>query len=57
MVVTPWRFDDEARRVAAQQHVELIDGPSLWAEVEPLIGFFVNTLALRVRLDDDLLRK
>ncbi len=38
IVVTPGRFDDEARRVAAQQRVELIDGASLWPEVEPLMG-------------------
>ncbi len=37
MVVTPGRFDDEARRVAAHQHVELIDGASLWPEVEPFL--------------------
>ena len=29
IVVSPGRFDDEARRVAAQQHVELIDGDTL----------------------------
>ena len=38
MVVTPGRFDDEARRVAGVQRVELIDGASLWPEVEPFIG-------------------
>ncbi len=37
MVVTPGRFDDEARRVAAHQHVELIDGASLWPEVRPFV--------------------
>ena len=37
LVVTPGRFDDEARRVAALQHVELIDGASLWPEVEPFL--------------------
>lgn len=37
MVVTPGRFDDEARRVAGQQHVELVDGASLWPEVEPFV--------------------
>lgn len=38
IVVTPGRFDDEARRVAGRQHVELIDGATLWPEVKPLIG-------------------
>lgn len=38
MVVTPGRFDDEARRVAAKQHVELVDGANLWPEVEPFLG-------------------
>lgn len=38
MVVTPGRFEDEARRVAGQQHVELVDGASLWPEVEPFVG-------------------
>lgn len=38
MVVTPGRFDDEARRVAGQQRVELIDGATLWPEVEPFVG-------------------
>lgn len=38
IVVSPGRFDDEARRVAAQQHVELIDGATLWPEVKPFIG-------------------
>ena len=38
IVVTPGRFDDEARRVAGQQHVELIDGATLWPEVKPFIG-------------------
>lgn len=38
MVVTPGRFDDEARRVAGQQHVELVDGATLWPEVEPFVG-------------------
>lgn len=37
IVVTPGRFDDEARRVAAQQHVELIDGATLWPEVKPFL--------------------
>lgn len=37
IVVSPGRFDDEARRVAAQQHVELIDGATLWPEVKPFI--------------------
>lgn len=38
IVVTPGRFDGEARRVAGQQRVELIDGASLWPEVEPFVG-------------------
>lgn len=38
IVVSPGRFDDEARRVAGQQHVELIDGATLWPEVKPFIG-------------------
>lgn len=38
IVVSPGRFDDEARRVAGQQHVELIDGATLWPEVKPYIG-------------------
>lgn len=38
IVVTPGRFDDEARRVAKHQHVELIDGATLWPEVKPFIG-------------------
>jgi hypothetical protein len=38
IVVSPGRFDDEARRVARQQHVELIDGATLWPEVKPFIG-------------------
>ena len=37
IVVTPGRFDDEARRVAGQQHVELIDGATLWPQVKPFI--------------------
>ena len=45
MVVTPGRFDDEARRVAAHQHVELIDGSSLWPEVEPFLEQGVMDLA------------
>ena len=38
IVVSPGRFDDEARRVAGQQHVELIDGATLWPEVKPFVG-------------------
>lgn len=38
IVVTPGRFDDEARRVASQQRVELMDGATLWPEVKPFIG-------------------
>ncbi len=38
MVVTPGRFDDEARRVAGKQRVELVDGADLWPEVEPFVG-------------------
>lgn len=38
IVVTPGRFDDAARRIAGAQHVELIDGATLWPEVKPFIG-------------------
>lgn len=38
IVVTPGAFDDEARRVAAQQHVELIDGATLWPQVKPFVN-------------------
>lgn len=38
IVVTPGRFDDEARRVAGHQRVELIDGATLWPEVKPFIS-------------------
>ncbi|MEO6155918.1 MAG: restriction endonuclease [Thermomonas sp.] len=37
IVVTPGHFDAEARRVAAQQQVELIDGEQLWPKVKPFI--------------------
>ncbi len=37
IVVTPGRFDAEARRVATQQQVELIDGEQLWPKVKPFI--------------------
>lgn len=37
IVVTPGRFDPEARRVATQQQVELIDGEHLWPKVKPFI--------------------
>lgn len=37
IVVTPGRFDPEARRVASQQQVELIDGEQLWPKVKPFI--------------------
>ncbi len=37
IVVTPGRFDAEARRVANQQQVELIDGEHLWPKVKPFI--------------------
>ncbi len=48
IVVTPGRFDDEARRVAGQQHVELIDGATLWPEVKPFVGHdFAGTDAPR----------
>ena len=43
IVVSPGRFDDEARRVASQQHVELIDGATLWPEVKPFIGDDIAT--------------
>jgi len=38
IVVSPGRFDHEARRVGGQQHVELIDGATLWPEVKPFVG-------------------
>ena len=38
IVVTPGTFDDEARRVASQQHVELIDGATLWPQVKPFVN-------------------
>ena len=37
IVATPGRFDDEARRVATQQQVELIDGEHLWPKVKPFV--------------------
>ncbi|MGV8943947.1 restriction endonuclease [Thermomonas sp.] len=37
IVATPGRFDAEARRVATQQQVELIDGEHLWPKVKPFI--------------------
>lgn len=37
IVVTPGRFDAEARRVATQQQVELIDGEHLWPKVKPFV--------------------
>lgn len=37
IVVTPGRFDAEARRVATRQQVELIDGEHLWPKVKPFI--------------------
>ena len=37
IVVSPGRFDDEARRLAGRQQVELIDGAQLWPEVEPFV--------------------
>jgi len=38
IVVTPGHFDEEARRLAQQQHIELIDGETLWPEVRPYIA-------------------
>lgn len=38
IVVTPGRFDEEAARIARQQDIELIDGPSLWPEVRPYVS-------------------
>ena len=37
IVVSPGRFDEEAARIARQQNIELIDGPSLWPEVRPYV--------------------
>jgi restriction system protein len=37
IVVTPGRFESEARRVASLQQVELIDGEQLWPKVKPFI--------------------
>lgn len=37
IVVSPGRFDEEAARIARQQSIELIDGPSLWPEVRPYV--------------------
>lgn len=37
IVITPGRFDAEARRVAGQQHIDLIDGEHLWLEVKPFV--------------------
>lgn len=37
IVVSPGRFDDEARRLAGRQQVELIDGAQLWPEVAPFV--------------------
>ncbi len=47
IVVTPGRFDDEARRVAGQQRVELIDGATLWPEVKPFISDDLDSHAER----------
>ncbi|MFN7184674.1 MAG: restriction endonuclease, partial [Thermomonas haemolytica] len=38
IVVTPGRFDEEARRLALQQNIELIDGEALWPEVRPYVA-------------------
>lgn len=38
IVVTPGQFDEEARRIARQQNIELIDGQQLWPEVRPYLG-------------------
>ena len=45
IVVTPGRFDDAAQRAARQQHVELIDGATLWPEVRPFIGHDISQQA------------
>lgn len=37
VVVTPGRFDDEARRLASGQALELVDGAGLWREVQPFL--------------------
>lgn len=37
IVVTPGRFDDEARRLADGQQLELVDGEVLWHEVRPFV--------------------
>ena len=37
VLVTPGRFDDEARRLASGQHLELVDGAGLWREVQPFL--------------------
>ncbi|MDQ3159432.1 MAG: restriction endonuclease, partial [Pseudomonadota bacterium] len=55
IVVTPGRFDAEARRVATQQQVELIDGEHLWPKVKPFVpenllpssGNSLNSSAMR----------
>lgn len=38
IVVTPGRFDEEAKRLALQQNIELIDGETLWPEVRPYVA-------------------
>ena len=45
IMVTPGRFDEEAKRVARQQHVELIDGATLWPEVKPFLKHELPTQA------------
>ena len=37
LLVTPGRFAPEARTLAGAQRIELLDGPTLWPEVRPLI--------------------
>lgn len=37
IVVSPGRFDDEARRLGEQQGIELIDGEALWPQLRPLV--------------------
>jgi hypothetical protein len=37
IVVTPGRFDDEARRLVDGQPLELVDGADLWREVRPFV--------------------
>lgn len=38
LLVTPGRFAPEARALAAAQRIELLDGPTLWPELRPLLS-------------------